>query len=809
MTGVLKNYRVLDLSSEIAGAYATRLLADAGADVVKVEPPTGDPLRRWSVSGNRPEGEDGALFRYLHGGHRSVVIDPDAPEDRDLLAGLIADADAVVWGPGSAVAEDPAFRPEALQGLAPHAAVLSLSPYGLTGPWVDRPASDATIQASSGGPGQRGDVSTPPMLIGGRFSEWVTGMQGAMLLMAARWRVLRTGRGELVDVSALEATMITTVMHPMTWLDIAGSPIRPLRMGNIPDIHPTKDGFVGFMVVTGQQWLDFCAMTDRLDWAEDETLGLMRHRVMRRAELTEAIDAWTSVRTTDEIVELASALRVPAAQVTNGASLPGVDHFEDQGMLVPGPHGFLQPRAPWRFHGHDDLLLPPRPAPALGQDTDSLRGEPVRRQPSAPAPPGDEAPFTGLRVVDFTANWAGPVVGHTLALLGADVIHVESAQRPDPIRFNTTKNLDHDQWWEYAPLFQGSNTNKRDVTLDLSTPQGLALAKRLIASADVVLENYSPRVMENLGLDWAAVHEANPSAVYVRMPAYGLSGPWRDRGGYAQTMEMAAGLAWRTGLPEGRPVIPNGPCDPVAGGHATVGLLLALEHRRQTGEGMLVEVPMIGGALNIAAEGLIEFSAYGSRVDRIGNRAEAVAPQGVYLSADPDGSVLPQPDRWVAVSVTTDEQWQGFVRAAGSPAWACEPQLASYEGRRAAHDVLDERISEWVGMRSSKDVVDSLVSAGVPVAVVVMPHETADVEQLASRGIFVSLEHPVTGRTRYVGLAGRFRAGPDPDVQRPAPLLGQDNRAVLVEELGLSETEYEQLIATGVVGTKVGGGTAW
>jgi crotonobetainyl-CoA:carnitine CoA-transferase CaiB-like acyl-CoA transferase len=171
-------------------------------------------------------------------------------------------------------------------------------------------------------------------------------------------------------------------------------------------------------------------------------------------------------------------------------------------------------------------------------------------------------------VVDFTANWAGPIITHVLGMFGATVIKIESAARPDALRFNTVKALDEDQYWEWSPIFHGTNTSKRDLTLDMSTARGRELARNLVRTADVVVENSSPRVMDSWGLTAAVVSELNPACVYLRAPAYGLEGPWRDRVGYAQTIEMISGLAWLTGYRDELPVIPNSPCDPVAGLHA-------------------------------------------------------------------------------------------------------------------------------------------------------------------------------------------------------------------------------------------------
>lgn len=791
----LGGYRVVNLGDTIADMYCCRLLADGGADVITLEPPVGHPLRTWTASGADLGGLDGALFRYLAAGTQSVVA---SDSDEDLIERLLAGADAVVWSRSSPLAAK--FSTERIRDVNPSATVVAISPYGLSGPWAQRPASDLTLQALTGGMGMRGSADAPPVYVGGRFSEWVTGLEAAKMLLASRWRTRLSGAGELVDVSMLEAVLLHTVMHPVTFFDVAGYPFRATRMANLPDVHPTKDGYVGFMVVTGQQWLDFCVMVERDDWLADESLVRMAVRATRRAELSEAIDSWTAERATDEVLELASLLRIPAAPIGNGETVGTFDHLIERNAFVANAGGgFRQPAPAWIWH-EAQLDTVPAVAPTLGQHTAEYRNQP-RRTPSVNSQPGkgtsNRLPFDALRIADFTANWAGPVVGHVMAMLGADCIHVESAQRPDAMRYNTAKQLGDPLWWEWAGLFHGTNTDKRDVTLDLSTDDGRDLARRLIASCDVVLENYSPRVMEGFGLGWDEVREINPRAIYVRMPAYGLSGPWRDRPGYAQTMEMISGLAWRTGHPDSPPVVPNGPCDPIAGAHATVALLIALEYQAATGHGLLVEVPMLGGALGIAAEQIIEYSAYGHRLDRMGNRAEHIAPQGVYHAADGD-------DEFVAISVVTDEQWAALKRTLGNPSWAVDPALDSIAGRQAAHDDIDRELANWLAARKAADAVAALVFEGVPAARIVAPHETGDNEQLKARGFVETLDHPVVGRARYFGLPARLSAGPEQVHRTAAPTLGEHNKQVLCGELGIPEDQYRRLEDRGVIGTSSG-----
>jgi crotonobetainyl-CoA:carnitine CoA-transferase CaiB-like acyl-CoA transferase len=577
----------------------------------------------------------------------------------------------------------------------------------------------------------------------------------------------------------------------------------------MPAVERTKDGWVGFMIVTAQQWHDFCVLVERPDWTEDKSLLIMENRGSRRSELQPAITSWMAAHTTREVVECASLLRLPVAEIGNGAMVTGFDHFVLRNFYVRNPRGgFSQPEVPYRLAngaGHREY----EPAPRLGEHNAHYRQH--SRVPSSKRPASDDPaplPFEGLRVADFTAFWAGPIVGHFLAMLGADVIHVESAQRPDGMRMNTVKTVKDAQWWEWAPLFHGPNTNKRDLTLDLQKERGRELARQLISKCDLLLENYSPRVLEHWGLGYEEVHQLRPDIVMVRMPAFGLSGPWRDRTGYAQTMEQVSGMAWITGCRDQAPQIPNGPCDPIAGTHATAALLLALEYRRRTGKGMLVEVPMVGGALNIAAEQVVEFSAYGNLLERDGNRGPAAAPQNLYLSADVDERG--RQDRWIALAIETDAQWAALRRVLGDPWWASAPEFATLEGRRAAVDDIDREIAAWCRQRSSNQILDRLWPAGVPVASVIMPHELAENPQLGARGFFEHVQHPVTGINLHGGYPIRFSAGPQRLHRRHAPTLGQDNEAILGEVLGLSADEIRQLAQDGIIGnTPKAGLSGW
>jgi crotonobetainyl-CoA:carnitine CoA-transferase CaiB-like acyl-CoA transferase len=765
----LSGFRVVDLSTWIAGGYCTKLLADGGAEVVKVESGDGDPLRRWSASGaDIPPGRNGALFNFLHAGkdHRTV-----APDEVETVHDLLAASDAVVWSHGSAIAA--ALPPREIRGAHPHLTVTAVTAFGLDGPWAGKPATEFTLQAWSGaivGLG-RGMPDRAPTYVGGQVGEWMAGLFAAIGTLAAARRAGTDG--ELVDVSMLEALAMSLTYYPVTFNDQLGRPMRKKRFTPTPGVAAANDGLVGLGCGTGQQWLDFCAMVGHPEWTEDPKLFL------ERSALAPTIDAWVADRTCDEVLDLASAFRIPNAPIVNGENAPVFDHFVERGTFVANPvDGVRNPGPPFR--------LTPHPT---GTHVTPVRGE---------------LPFSGLRVLDMTAYWAGPLAGHVLALLGAEVIHLESATRPDGARLVGGVPQTEDQYWERGPIFAALNTNKKSLTVDLNSDRGRDLVRQFVATCDVVIENYTPRVLEQLGLTYESLRAARPDLVMVRMPGFGLDGPWRDKAAFAFVIEDAAGLTWLTGHEDLLPIEPYCIGDPNAGLHAVVGLLLALAHRERTGDGCLVEAAMVDAALSIAAEQVVEHSAYGALLARSGNRGPCAAPQNLYRAAAEDRF----DDTWVAIAVASDEQWTALRCALGDPGWAADATLATAAGRREHEERIDREIAEWCRARSADEIVTSLWDAGVPVGKVMPPDHQPDLAQLAHRTFFEEMEHPVAPHSRYSTLPMRFSAGPDRLHRRPAPLLGEHNVALLTE-LGLSAAEIDALEADGVIGrslTPAGGG---
>ena len=772
---MLNGVRVVDCTTEIAGPYCSKLLADAGADVVKVEPPEGDPLRHRGA---------GALFDYLNTSKRSVQGDPG-----DLLAA----ADVFV-------SNEPVDA-AALWAENPPLVIVTITPFGREGPWVGRPSTEFTLQAACGSIGQRGLPEQPPLSAGGRLGEWTSGTYAALGAIAALREASRCGRGELVDVAMLDCMAVTMVTYPSVFASFAGSPqvAGTGRTIEVPSVEPTRDGYFVVTTNSAQQFQDFLLMIERPDLLADRDLPQVAKRFRRRDEFLSAVHDYTTQHTTEELLAAAALFRIPAGPLLNGSTMTEFEQFVTRGVFVANPSGrFLQPRIPYRISGVSPR--PFTPAPALGQHDGSIDWPPRTRAGTrlgrAGGPEGRataqgwQLPLSGIRVVDCTAWWAGPVATAALAALGADVIKVESVTRPDNMRFASTRAPSADLWWEWSPIFHAANAGKRGVTFDLSRPEGAVMFERLLQTADVLVENFTPRVMEQFGFGWDRVHALNDRLIMVRMPAFGLDGPWRDRTGFAQTMECLTGMSWLTGFVDGPPVLVRGACDPVAGMHAVIATLLALTERDERGEGSLVEAAMVESVLNAAAEQVVEYGSSGTLLCRNGNRGPQAAPQGVYPAAGED--------QWVAVAVTNDDQWQYLRSLLGDPAWARSEELTTPGGRHQAHDHIDRQLTSWTSRRSAAESAEMLLAVGIPAAVVTPPREIAANPQLRYRGLFEVEEHAVTGAHEIPTLPFRF-SRVSRWLRSPAPTLGRDNDAVLAD-LGYSPAAIDELRQSGLVG---------
>lgn len=765
---------MLELSNGIAASYAAKMFADGGADVVKIESAQGDSLRTWSAGG-----PPGALFGYLAAGKRSV-------NDPAAAAALLAGADIVLTDLTDGWTLD-----DIAAHIGPSAVVVSVTPFGIAGQYVDDHvvANEFILQAMCGSTAGRGWPDDEPVQAGGRLGEWLAGSFAAAVAAAAARHTARGGRGEIIDVCTYEAMAIAMGgLSAMSASVLGADSLLQQRSLELPSIFPTADGLVGFCTITAQQFQDFLVMIDRPDLVDDADLASFTGRVARRDEFLGMVTQWTEARTTQEIVNLAVAFRIPVAPIGMPATLPTVDHFVERGVFVESELGVLQPRVPYR--GEAIATRAPARPPLPGADNGCVQWPPRPDRPKLADP--DVLPLSDIRVTDFTAFWAGPVATQFLGALGADVIKLEGVRRPDGMRFSAGRPPDWDQWWEWGPVFLCSNNNKRGISVELGTDAGRTLALDLIGVSDLVIENFSPRVMQNFGLQWEAVHAANPRAVMVRMPAFGLDGPWRDRVGFAQTMEQATGMAWMTGHADGPPVIPRGVCDPIAGLHSAFAAIAALVIRDREGIGLHVESTMVESALNVAAEMLLEYSCNGIHMHRQGNRGPGAMPQGLYRCRGED--------EWVALAALSDAARTGLARLVDQPDLGAD--TTSWAERA---DEIDKLISAWTARRPVTEAVHALRAAQVAAARVADASSLLIDPHLRARGFWETVDHPVVGEFLCTGMPFTFVGKPRRWIRRVSPLYGQHTREVLADVLGRDRHELAGLRAAGVTSDRPAG----
>jgi crotonobetainyl-CoA:carnitine CoA-transferase CaiB-like acyl-CoA transferase len=781
VTGALDGIRVLDLGDR-SGALAGRLLAGLGAEVVRVEPPGGDPMRRLPPA-------PGLFFQFHAAGTKSVALDLARPADRETLARLAAHADVLLdAGPPDRLARlgcDPAR----LRAACPALVTVGITPFGPDGPWRDRRASDLVAQATGGMLYVNGHPDGPPLQALGPQAYHQAGIFAAIGVLAALAARERTGRGQHVDVS-LQAAVAGALEHvPGLWHQTGQVPRRQgtLHWTRYFRVGRCRDGWVMHTTLGDwgalAAWLEADGMADNLTDPAWEDLNLRKDAA---EHLFDVLDAWAARYTVGELVESAQLRRIPYAAVRPPEALLRDPQLAARGFLVPaglpGGERAVAPGAPFRL-----VETPWRTgrAPQPGEHGAEILRDWLAQGGRASAPPatraGAERPLAGVRVLDFTWVVAGPVATRILADLGAEVVKVE---RPDALDFGDRRG------GLSGTLLRG----KRSVVLDLAQPRGVELARRLAAVSDVVVDNFSARVMDNMGLDHASLRALRPDVISVRMTGFGLTGPARDHVSYGPTLQALTGYTLLMAEPGGPPAGFGYSYSDLAGGNlGALATLAALHHRRRTGRGQLVDLSQLEAVASLLGPLLVARSLDGAPSLPAGNgwQEEPGAPHGVYPAAGDD--------RWVAIAVFDDDDWARFATALGRPAWTADPGLATRAGRLARAGELDRRVADWTRTRAADETVAALQAAGVAAGRVADARDLCDGDpQLAARGHFVRVPTP-EGRTVTIdGPPYRLSETPAA-VSGPGPLLGEHTDAVLRDLLDLDPGEIAALRAARVV----------
>ncbi|MBN8896999.1 MAG: CoA transferase, partial [Rhodospirillales bacterium] len=526
-----------------------------------------------------------------------------------------------------------------------------------------------------------------------------------------------------------------------------------------------------------------CAMMGVPKVAKEPRFSLNIDRLKHAAELDALFGPIWMTRSAEEWFALALEYKLPLAVVPTMAELLQQQVHRDRGAFAAvriGSAAFEAPALPLSL-----AQTPPLrdgATPLAGSDAPAWRAPatsggvvPAVPRPTQPAPEGT-LPLAGLRIVDLTMGWAGPTAARHLCDLGAEVIKVEACQYPDWWRGTDLRaSFIAEQRHEKIPWFQLMNRNKLDVTLDLTQPDGVALLKRLVADAHAVVENYSSEVLGKLGLDYAVLSQVRPGLVMASMPAFGSGNAWSACRAYGSTLEQASGLPTITGFPHHPPTMNQTAYgDPVGGFNAAAALIVALLHQQRPGEGQHVDLSQVACMLPLVAGALIEQSATGAVSPRLGNRHPVFVPQGAFRCAGADS--------WLAVSVTDDAAWRSLCGVIGREELA---GLTRAE-RRRREDELEAAIAAWTAPRDAEAAMQALQAVGVAAGVARLPATLDQDPHLKARGFWRRVDRPFIGPHWQSSAAFREGASSYP-LRRVAPTLGQDNHAILVGRIGLSE----------------------
>jgi crotonobetainyl-CoA:carnitine CoA-transferase CaiB-like acyl-CoA transferase len=756
---------------------------------------------RAQAPGANPPGFE---FEYLNANKRSCVLALETPAGRDQFHGLLGSFDIVVAGEG------PDLREALANPRAPHLIWLSVTPFGRSGPYADFAGSDLVIQAMSGWMYEGGAPEREPLRTGGGIAEYISGAFAALAAAAAWTQRQNTGRGQLVDVAGIEAVHSASGYGPLA-LSMRGEEMSRRIGQEYPfAIVACRDGWVGVNVLTPAHWEALCAFMQRPELVDDPRFATPRQRALAASELTPIIAAWAAEHKADDLFA-ANEWRLPITKLPTVAELLEFpqhlerEFFEQQ--TVADGRRVRRPRGPFRMEGCP--TPPPRPAPALGQHTEeALAVAATADGPRAVAPrplsrrsrvdAAGSQPLEGVRIVDLSMWWAGPFCTALLGDLGADVIKVEAVQVIDGWR-GANVDAEDSLWWERSPLFAGANRNKRGLTLNLADERGRALLERILADADVLVENYTPRVMANLGLDFEALQQITPDLIMLSLPAYGSSGPWREYPGFAFPVEEMAGFPQLTGYADDG--VPrrwgNAAADAIAGLNGAFAVIAALEHRRRSGDGQRIELAQVEALTCFLGAQIMDYQLSGRVPARIGNRDAQMAPHGIYESSSPG--------EWLAVAVGSDAQWVALCACFGERERGIDPRFATLEARLTHVDALDEMVSAWVAERGVDEATRTLQEAGVAAGPVRRSGELLNDPHFRARSFFEDAERPVIGTHTHGYRWAQFSESPL-RLRRSAPTFGEHNREILVGELGLTESDLQDLVRDAVIGdTPLGG----
>ena len=772
-------FQVLDLTQGM-GQYATRLLADLGADVVRIEPPDGGPARRASPFAGEGGANRSLAFLHLNSNKRSVVLDLGDEGDRAKLLQLASHADALV--------ED--FTPGYLDGLGigyaqlreVNAAIVvtSVTAFGQVGPHSKMQGSDLIAQAMSDWLWNVGDEGDPPCAAPSDPSIHIGGTHGALGTLLALYARRRSGRGQHVDVSVQEAMIASASSFPIGRFSAATQIMR--RMGSDTNAagvncYPCSDGYAQMNIHFAQLWQKLVEWIDHPVLKDPYWLSIeARSESAEVAE--EIIKEFTAAMTTEEFVSGGRSRGLPVAPVNTFSDvrrspvLVGRNWFQD--VVHPELGEVRMPGFPWTMRETPPRYF--RSAPFLGEHTEEVVREAGTdgRQSAAPGERQDGPPLKGVRVIDLTRAWAGPFCARLLADYGAEVIKVESG------KFDTQRE-------GRAGTYTELNRNKMSITIDLHHPEGQALIRRLAEQSDVLVNNYRPGTLERFNLGYEELRKVNPDIIVLSMPGYGSTGPGRLYASHGAQLMADSGMYYIWGHPDtpverrGRAAIP----DFLGGAQGALAVTDALHARDAIGAGQEIEIAQLEALVAALGVGLLESSVNGHDWQPSGNRKPDAAPYDVYACRGRDA--------YCVITCVTEDQWRALCRTMGRAHLANDERFATLAGRLENADALDAIITEWTSDLTPRQVMYMLQKSGVPAAVVQTGEDVYFDVHLRERGFVVPVDDPESGPMDVTGLSIHLSETPGRQQMNGRPVFGGANDYVFDTLLQMSPEQRRRL----------------
>lgn len=744
MVEALAGLRVVDASNSVAGQFCGRLFADNGAEVVLAEAPEGSPIRRTGPFA--PDGRS-TLFAHLNMGKTSVA--------RTHLPALAAAADVLI------------LDQDDTSGLRGGRATVRITPFGLDGPLAGWRGDEMVFQALAGPMYENGRVEGPPLFGVGHRASYGAGVIGYLEALAVLFPEGGMAREVDVAIAEVAASMSFNRVTQFSYNgEIEGRDIRTIPRALVR----CADGWVSIFIYDNR-WRHACRGLGLDDLADDPRFATESSRLRNWGAFTAELDRRLGGRSADDVVASGQKERAVVARAMSPHELLSEPQLVMRGFwdrkVGPGELIRLGP-----MFGMTDTPQPDHgPAPAAvggaGPDWPAL-------QP-APAAAAATLPLSGVKVLDLTTAWSGPMVTRILATLGAEVTKVEGPGRIDdwrgpvggghPARY--PDGMPGERPFDRCYQFNTQNHDKQSLVVDLKDPQGLEIVQRRAAEADVLIANFSVGTLDRMGLGAAAMRAVNNRLIVIEMPAYGAGGPVSDHVALGPSMELMSGMARIIGYGDGKPVT-TGPAylDPTGGFNGAAAVLTALHARRRTGRGQYVEVAQREAAMHWIGEEIVLAAATGK--DRVpdGNRLEMMAPHDAFRTSGED--------EWVAIGAANDTEFAALAGIIGID----DAKFATLAGRRAHEDELSALIAAWTRTRDKHEVAAQLQAAGVNAAPVQCARDLNASHFLRHRGLTQQVTHPAAGTHDYQGVPLHI-SGWDLRIKRPAPMFGQHNAALL------------------------------